>query len=203
MQSEIAEVAEPGGQGRGGSSTMPHKRNPIGSALALAAAQRAPGLVATFLSAMVQEHERGVGGWQAEWPTVASLIQATGLAAASMAEVAGGLTVDAARMRANLDATRGVIFAEKAAMLLAGKIGRDAAHKVLEEAARRSLAQARHLSEVLAEMPEVTRHLDSSALRNLEVPEEYLGSADEFRLRLLAPAKRQNSNDNKDVDEED
>src|SRR5450631_2860506 len=142
MQAEIAEVAEPGGQGRGGSSTMPHKRNPIGCALTLAAAQRAPGLVATFLSTMVQEHERGVGGWQAEWPTVASLIQATGLAAASMAEVAEGLTVDAARMRINLDATRGVIFAEKAAMLLAGKIGRDVAHKVLEDAARRSVAQS-------------------------------------------------------------
>jgi len=186
MQAEIAEVAEPGGQGRGGSSTMPHKQNPIGCALTLAAAERVPEMVATFLSSMVQEHERGVGGWQAEWPTVAALVQATGLAIASMAEVAEGLTVDPTRMAANLDATRGLIFAERAMMLLAEKVGRDVAHKVVEEAARRSLARARHLSEVLAEMPEVTRHLDSAALRDLEAPEQYLGAADEFRLRLLS-----------------
>ncbi len=186
MQAEIAEVAEPGGQGRGGSSTMPHKQNPVGCALTLAAAQRVPGMVASFLSSMVQEHERGVGGGQAEWPTVAALVQATGLAIASMAEVAEELTVDSTRMAANLDATRGLIFAERAMMLLAEKVGRDVAHKVLEEAARRSVAQARHLSEVLAEMPEVTRHLDRAALRDLEVPEQYLGAADEFRLRLLA-----------------
>jgi 3-carboxy-cis,cis-muconate cycloisomerase len=134
-----------------------------------------------------------VGGWQAEWPTVAALIQATGLAAASMAEVAEGLTVDGARMRANLDATCGVIFAERAMMLLAGKVGRDVAYKILEDATRRSVAQARHLSEVLAEMPEVTHHLDAAVLRSLEVPEEYLGAADEFRMRLLSSLARQDS----------
>ncbi|HEY6185398.1 MAG TPA: 3-carboxy-cis,cis-muconate cycloisomerase, partial [Terriglobales bacterium] len=127
MQAEIAEVAEQGGDGRGGSSTMPHKTNPIGCALTLASAQRVPGLVASFLSGMVQEHERGVGGWQAEWPTAASIIQATGLAAASMAEVAEGLSINAARMRSNIDATHGVIFAERAAMLLGAKLERDVA----------------------------------------------------------------------------
>src|SRR5262245_18411293 len=97
MQREVTEAAEPGAQGRGGSSTMPHKRNPIGCAVTLAATLRVPGQVSAFLSAMVQEHERGVGGWQAEWPIVATVVQATGLAAASMAEVAEGLTVDEAR----------------------------------------------------------------------------------------------------------
>lgn len=188
MQNEVAEVSEPGGRGRGGSSTMPHKRNPIGSTVTLAAAHRVPGEVAAFLSAMVQEHERGVGGWQAEWPIVASVIQSTGLAAASMAEVAEGLAVDPARMRANIDATRGVVFAERAMMLLGSKLGRDVAHKLLEEATRTSVTQGRHLSEVLAEIPEVTSHIEGSTLRQLELPEQYLGSAEAFREALLSSA---------------
>jgi 3-carboxy-cis,cis-muconate cycloisomerase len=185
MQTEIGEAAEPTGPGRGGSSTMPHKRNPSGCVVALAAATRAPGLVASFLSAMVQEHERAAGSWQAEWPIVASLMQATGVAAASMAQVAQGLTVDEARMRANIDTTRGVIFAERAMMLLGETFGRDVAHKLLDDATRQSTTQKRRLAEVLADMPEVTRHLDSATLQAIERPEEYLGSADTFRKRLL------------------
>ena len=198
MQGEVAEAAEFGGPGRGGSSTMPHKRNPIGCTVALAAANRLPGLVATFLSIMVQEHERGVGGWQAEWPTVAAVVQATGLAAASMAEVASGLTVNSARMRSNIDATRGAIFAERAMMLLGASLGRDVAHKLIEEATSRSVAQGRHLVEVLKEMPEVTRHLGADQLRDFEMPEQYLGVADTFRKRLLATAGPQNSKSDKD-----
>jgi 3-carboxy-cis,cis-muconate cycloisomerase len=189
MQSEIGEVAEPAAPGRGGSSTMPHKRNPVGCAVTLAAASRLPGLVAGFLSGMTQEHERGLGGWQAEWPIVSGVIQATGAAAASMAEVAEGLTVDKARMRANIDATQGVIFAERAVMLLGEKIGRAEAHRILEEAARTAVAQGRKLSEVLAEIPEAKEHIGSSALRGLETPEHYLGSAQEFQDRLTAPVK--------------
>ena len=188
MQGEVGEVAEPGGEGRGGSSTMPHKRNPIGSAVTLAASHRLPGEIAAFLSAMVQEHERGVGGWQAEWPIVAAIIQGTGVALASMAEVAEGLSVDANRMRSNIEATHGVIFAEHAMMLLGPKLGRDVAHKVLEEATRTSIAQGRHLVEVLAEMREVTRHLDKATLDQLEAAEKYLGVAREFRKRLLSSA---------------
>ena len=187
MQAEIAEVAEPGGNGRGGSSTMPHKRNPIACTLTLAAAQRVPGLVASFLSGMVQEHERGAGGWQAEWPTVGSIIQATGLAVASMAEVAEGLTVNASRMRSNIEATHGAIFAERAMMLLGAKLGRDVAHKILQDALKKSTKQKRQLSEVLAKIPEVANHLDRTALRRLESPEQYLGSAEIFRKALLSP----------------
>jgi 3-carboxy-cis,cis-muconate cycloisomerase len=190
MQNEVSEAAEPSRPGRGGSSTMPHKRNPSGCVVTLASANRVPGHVATFLSAMVQEHERAVGVWQAEWPTIAALVQATGVATASMAEAAEGLSVDAARMRTNIDATRGVVFSERALMLLGEKLGRDVAHKVLEEAARQSVAQGRHLAQVLGEMPEVTRHLDHAMLQRLEAPEEYLGSADEFRKRLLAFAEK-------------
>ncbi|MGH9538493.1 MAG: 3-carboxy-cis,cis-muconate cycloisomerase [Terriglobales bacterium] len=202
MQTEIAEVAEPLGPGRGGSSTMPHKRNPSGCVVALAAATRAPHLVASFLFGMVQEHERAAGSWQAEWPTVAALMQATGAAAASMAEVAEGLTVDPARMRANLDATLGAVFAERAMMLLGAKLGRDVAHKLLDDATRKSVSQKRHLTEVLSEMPEVTRHMDSATLKKLEVPEEYLGSADAFRRGLLGTVKATRKNTRKDAAKE-
>jgi 3-carboxy-cis,cis-muconate cycloisomerase len=188
MQTEVGETSEPSGEGRGGSSTMPHKHNPSGCVVALAAANRVPGLVASFLSGMVQEHERGVGSWQAEWSTVAALIQATGAAAASMAEVAEGLSVDTARMRANIDATHGTIFAERAMMLLGEKLGRDIAHKLLDQATRQSVTQGRHLYEVLGEMPEASRYLDRETLKTIEAPEQYLGSADAFRMRLLSPA---------------
>jgi 3-carboxy-cis,cis-muconate cycloisomerase len=188
MQSEVGEAFEPSEAGRGGSSTMPHKRNPSGCVAALAAANRVPGLVASFLFAMVQEHERAAGSWQAEWPIVAELIQATGVATASMAEVTEGLRVDGARMRANIAATTGVVFAERAMMLLGEKLGRDAAHKLLDEAARQSVTQGRHLYEVLGEMPEVSRHIDRETLKKIEAPEEYLGSAEAFRKRLLSDA---------------
>ena len=189
MQAEIAEVCEPGGKGRGGSSTMPHKANPIGCSLAIAAGLRTPGLVASYLSAMVQEHERAAGGTQAEWSIISDLVQATGVALASMKEVAAGLTVDPARMRENIEATHGSVFAERAMMLMAPKIGRGAAHKILEKAARNATKEGRRLSEVLAEMPDAARHLDREALRRLEEPEEYLGVAEEFRERLIARRK--------------
>ena len=185
MQSEIGEAAEPESQGRGGSSTMPHKRNPIGCAVTLAAASRMPGLVASYLSAMVQEHERATGGWQAEWPTIAAAIQATGVAAASIAEIAEGLSIDGARMLENLAATQGTIYAEKAMILLATKLGRERAHQLLEEATRKAVIHHRRLAEVLGEMPEVTKHLSPASINQLDVAEGYLGSADSFRLRQI------------------
>ena len=105
MQHEVGEAAEPGGNGRGGSSSMPHKRNPTACMLAIAAAKRAPGLLSTLLAGMLQEHERGVGGWQSEWTTVQDIVQAAGVALESIMEVAEGLTVDAARMRSNFETT--------------------------------------------------------------------------------------------------
>jgi len=185
MQSEVAEVAEPGGEGRGGSSTMPHKRNPIACALTLAAAQRVPGLVSSFLSAMVQEHERALGGWQSEWPTVASIVQSTESAASSLAEVAEGLSVNPARMRRNIANTKGLIFAERVMMLLAAQLGRDVARKLVEDTIQNSIAQNQDLSALLAELPEVSSRLKPFALDQLEIPEQYLGSAEEFREALL------------------
>jgi 3-carboxy-cis,cis-muconate cycloisomerase len=201
MQHEVGEASEPGGDGRGGSSTMPNKRNPTACSLTLAAAHRVPGLVASFLSAMLQEHERGVGGWQAEWPIIAAAVQSTGVAIASMAEVAEGLSVDVQKMRLNIDNTNGTIFAERAMMLLGAKLGRDVAHKVVEAAVRKSVKEGRHLAAVLAETPEVTAHFSHADLKHLETPEEYLGSAEAFRKALASGADREDAgrpNDDKE-----
>jgi 3-carboxy-cis,cis-muconate cycloisomerase len=165
MQCEVGEAAEPGGDGRGGSSTMPHKRNPTACMLAMAASKRTPGLLADFLAGMVQEHERAVGGSQAEWTTMQGILQSAGVAVEAMAEVAEGLTVDAGRMRRNIDATQGAVFAEKAMIAMAREVGRDAAHRAVEESVRRT-----------GSPPD---------LPGLREPEDYLGSAEAFRLRLL------------------
>jgi len=187
MQGEVAEVAEGPSEGRGGSSTMPHKRNPTGCSLALAAATRVPGLMAAFLSGMAQAHERGAGGWQAEWTTIARVMEDTALALSSMAEVAEGLRVDASRMRANIDQTRGLIFAERAMILLGTALGRDAAHKLLEEATRRTLESGRTLVDVIADLPEAARVLSKEQIDTLDHPQAYLGSAEIFRKNLTAP----------------
>ena len=189
-QSEIGEVAEPAAPGRGSSSTMPHKHNPVGCVAALAAANRVPGLVSNFLACMVQENERAAGGWQAEWSTIAAVIGAAGLALESMAEVAEGLSVNSARMRANIESTGGAVFAEKAAILLSKKMGLTAARKLVEQALRQSREQGRHLRDVLIENKEAADHADALALRDLESPEDYLGSAGGFRGRLVNAAKQ-------------
>jgi 3-carboxy-cis,cis-muconate cycloisomerase len=193
MQSELAEVIESGGEGRGSSSAMPQKQNPIASAVTLAAANRVPGLVAAFLSGMVQEHERGVGGWQAEWPTVGGVIQSTGLALRSMAEAAEGLRVDARRMREHIDATHGGIFAEKASLALAATLGRDRAQRIVRQAVRQAESEQRNLATVLAEMPEVSSVLHPKILRDLETPEKYLGVAEPLRKRLLSASESKRS----------
>jgi 3-carboxy-cis,cis-muconate cycloisomerase len=181
MQHEVGEAAEPGG----GSSAMPQKRNPAGAAIAIAAATRTPGLVAAFLAGMVQEHERGVGGWHAEWPTVAELVQATGSALAAIADAIGGLTVDAERMRANLAATGGTVFAECAVMRLAPAIGRDAAHVLVQQAVVDTRRSGLSFVDALAAIPEVTAHLTQQELWDVCSPEGYLGAAEPLRLRLL------------------
>jgi 3-carboxy-cis,cis-muconate cycloisomerase len=184
-QPEVGEAIEASTAGRGGSSTMPHKQNPVGCTLTLAAANRTPGLIANFLSGMTHEHERAAGAWQAEWSTIADVMSATGMAIASMAVVAEGLQVDASKMRANIDATQGRIFSERAMILLGAKIGRDKAHKLVQEATRRSVEQGKRLKDVLSEMKEVTLHMSVQDLNALEDPEGYLGSAEAFRQRLL------------------
>ena len=128
MQTDVAEAFEPAGEGRGGSSTMPHKRNPVAAASALGCATMAPQLAATIFAAQVQDHERSAGPWHAEWPTLPQLMLVTSGALAAIVDIAEGLDVDAARMRSNLDATHGLIMAEAVTFALADKIGKSDAH---------------------------------------------------------------------------
>jgi 3-carboxy-cis,cis-muconate cycloisomerase len=185
-QTEVGEAHEAAAEGRGGSSTMPHKRNPVGAAVVLAAAIRAPGLVATFLAAMPQEHERGLGGWPAEWETLPELVLLTAGAARAMADCLQGLVVDTARMRANLDLTHGLVMAEAISMALAVPMGKEPAHRAVEAASQRALASSRPLAEVLAEDPSITRHLSPSDIAARLRPESYLGAAGEFVRQVLA-----------------
>jgi 3-carboxy-cis,cis-muconate cycloisomerase len=186
MQTEVAELAEPAAPGRGGSSTMPHKRNPVGCAAVLTAAQRAPGLVATLLGGMVQEHERALGGWQAEWDTLPVLFELAGGAVEQIRAVVAGMPVNAAAMRANLDLTRGLVLGEAVMLALGESIGRLDAHHLVEQASRRAVEDGRTLREALADMPEVTGHLDERALDALFDPGRYVGQAQTFIDRVLA-----------------
>ena len=189
MQTEVAEAFEPAGQGRGGSSTMPNKRNPIACAVALAAATRVPPLVVTLLAAMPQEHERGLGGWHAEWETLPEIFLLASGALHRMADAIAGLTIDAARMRENVEATHGLVMAEAVAMALADRIGKREAHDLVESACRRALAEGAHLRDVLAREPAVTAQLTPEALDRLFAPESYLGMAERFVQRVLAARK--------------
>lgn len=186
MQVEVGEAFEPAVPGRGGSSTMPHKRNPAAAAVALAAAIRVPGLVATMLAAMPQEHERGLGGWQAEWESLPEIFLLASGALRAMTEAMEGLRLDPARMRANIDATRGLVMAEAVMMALAEKIGRLEAHDLIEEACRRAVAEGAHLRDILAKDPAVSAQLTAAELDRLFAPEAYLGMAESFVERVLA-----------------
>jgi len=185
-ESELAEVAEGGGDGRGGSSTMPHKRNPVGGVGLIACAQRGPGLVATMLAAMVQEHERATGSWQAEWDTLLELLRLTGSSAAIARELLAGLEVDPEKMRSDMDLTGGLVMSESVAAALASSMGRSDAQDLVEQAARRSVADAREFREVLLEIPEVADGLGVDGLDLALDPAAYLGATAELIDRALA-----------------
>jgi 3-carboxy-cis,cis-muconate cycloisomerase len=184
-QTEVEEAREPSGPGRGGSSTMPQKRNPLGAAVTLAAAQRVPGLVATMLSAMPQEHERGLGGWHAEWETLPDIFLLAAGALHQMVQVAEGLEVDVGRMRANLDITHGLIFAEAVSMALAQQVGRQRAHELVHAATLRATSQGRHLRDVLSDDEAVTAHLSPDDLDRLFDPRGAIGLSKQLVERVL------------------
>jgi len=197
-QTEIAEIFEPAGEGRGGSSTLPHKRNPVTCAVVLAAAIRVPGLVSTMLSAMVQEEERGLGGWHAEWETMPDLIGIAGGALHHLANTIPGLEVDKAKMRDNLEITHGLIYSEAVQMALAGAMGRGAAHEHVQAAGKAAVEEHRHLREVIKSDTEIAKHLSAKEIDRLFNPKEYLGVADELIDRVLqAHASRKPKSANK------
>jgi 3-carboxy-cis,cis-muconate cycloisomerase len=186
MQTDVAEAFEPSAEGRGGSSTMPHKRNPVAAATALAAATMTPNLAATIFAAQVGDHERSAGPWHAEWPTLPALLLTTSGALASIVDIAEGLEVDVARMRANLDATGGLIMAEAVAMRLAEKIGKLEAHHLVQAASRKAAAAKISLREVLIKDPKVTAHLGAAEIKKLFEPMAYQGASQILIDRLLA-----------------
>jgi 3-carboxy-cis,cis-muconate cycloisomerase len=185
-QTELGEVAEAAGAGRGGSSTLPHKRNPVTAVLVRAATARVPGLVGTLLAAMAQEQERAAGAWHAEWRPLADLLGLVGGAAARTRELLDGLEVHPERMRANLEATGGLPLSERVAGALAGALGRVPANDLVQRLAAEAAAGGRPLREVLLADETVRRHLDEAEVDRLLDPAGYLGAAGELVDRALA-----------------
>ena len=187
-QTEVAEAAEPHEAGRGGSSTMPQKRNPISSEYILAAGRAVQAMVPVMQGAMAADHERATGPWQAE---LLVLPQAFVLAHGALAQARGlaeGMTIDTARMRRNLGATSGLIMAEAVMMGLAPVLGRGEAHHVVRHACDAAMAEGIGLAEALAREPTVAAQLDTAAIARLTAPENYLGSTQAFIDRALASA---------------
>lgn len=186
MQTEAAEVFEPSAPGKGGSSTMPHKRNPVGAAVLIGAATRVPGLLSTLFSAMPQEHERSLGLWHAEWETLPEICCLVSGSLQQALLIAQGLEVDAGRMAHNLDLTQGLVLAEAVSIVLAQRVGRDTAHHLLERCCKRAVAEQRHLRTVLGDEPQVTAKLSAAELDHLLDPAHYLGQAKTWVERAVA-----------------
>jgi 3-carboxy-cis,cis-muconate cycloisomerase len=185
MQSEVGEVHESAAEGKGGSSTMPQKRNPVDGPAALASARLALGAVTVVLSGMTQEHERSVGAWQAEWRAVPDVFCFTAGAVRHVEVLVQGLEVDPVAMRRNLQSSRGRLLAESLSMKLAPYVGRHRAHEIVSEASARSLREDRDLAEVAAEEGRITSVMDREQIGRALDPSSYLGATDTFIDRAL------------------
>jgi 3-carboxy-cis,cis-muconate cycloisomerase len=191
MQTEVAEAFEPIAPGPGdSSSTLPHKRNPLGSTIALSAATIAPNLVATILAAQVQEQERAAGAWQAEWMTFPALALVTSGALQAIVDIAVGLEIDIERVRVNLDLTGGQIMAEAVSFALAEKIGKADAHSIVQELSRRATKEKRSLKDMVLSDSRVRSQFSSTEIEKLFIPLTYQGSAQTFIDRLVMAAQR-------------
>lgn len=181
-QTEVAEVAE---ANSGGSSTLPHKRNPVGSVLTAACARRVQSLSQTLQTSMAQEHERAAGAWHAEWEALSDALALTGAAVAETRRVTEGLQVYPDSMRRNLDATGGLLLTENVTTVLAEHLVRLEAHELVKKAAQRTMDNGTSLREELLEEPKINEHLSSEDIDAALDPEKYLGSAEEFVDRAL------------------
>jgi 3-carboxy-cis,cis-muconate cycloisomerase len=190
-QTEVAEVAEPAGDGRGGSSTLPHKRNPVGSVLAVACARRVRGEASILLGAMAQEHERAAGAWQAEWEALSGALAYTGGAAAALGEALEGLEVRPARMRENLELTGGLVLAESVSMALGERVGRSEAHRLVEAASRRAVESGRPFREELLDDEAIRAELSAEEIERALDPDGYAGEADALVERALSRYREQ------------
>ena len=203
-QSEVGEVSEGSGADqrgadqqapaasprRGGSSAMPHKRNPVASIAILGCTRQVPGLLATLAMATEQELQRGAGAWHAEWEPVTALLRLTGSASSWAAELLPGLVVDTSRMAANLAATKGLPLAEHVSSLLAGVLGGAQAHDLVAEAGARAVSAGLPLRDVLLTVPKLEERLSSAGITAEQIdsalePSGYLGAADAFVTAAL------------------
>jgi 3-carboxy-cis,cis-muconate cycloisomerase len=175
MQTEIGEVNEPSGVGKGGSSTMPHKRNPVSCIAILANAQRLPPLVSAMFSSMVQDHERATGAWHAEWETLTDIIKLAGGALSQALILTNGLEVNVEKMRQNLENTAGLIYAENISLALAEKIGKTEAHELVEKWCKAANTEGVHLKVFISSKKEIMTHFTPAQLDDLFNPNHSIG----------------------------
>lgn len=185
MQTEVGEVYEPFAHGRGSSSTMPQKRNPISSCYIHACISVVRQHVAALLDANVADHERSTGPWEIEWIVLPEMFCLTAGALAQSRFVLEGLEVDEQRMRANLDLTNGLVVSEAVMMGLGPKLGREYAHDLVYDICRVALKEDRPLLDLLVENAEISQHMDRAALAKLCDPSNYLGLSGEMVDRVL------------------
>jgi 3-carboxy-cis,cis-muconate cycloisomerase len=164
---------------------MPHKRNPVGCVAILAAAQRSPALVATLLSAMPQDHERATGLWHSEWLPLVELCKISAGALQQALILTNGLEVDTARMRANLELTNGLIYAENLSLALAEKIGKAAAHEYVEVLCKRVAQERSHLKTLALADALILQHIPSDTIESLFDPSNALGECDRLIDNVL------------------
>jgi 3-carboxy-cis,cis-muconate cycloisomerase len=186
MQTEVEEVYEPFAEGRGSSSTMPQKRNPISSNYITACVAMVRQNVAALLDAMVEDHERATGPWEIEWIAVPEIFMLSAGALSQARFLVAGLEVDEKRMRANLDITKGLIVSEAVMMGLGPHLGRQRAHDLVYDICRKVIATGQSFLDLLAEDKEISAHMDRAALAKLVDPANYLGLAGEMVDRVLA-----------------
>jgi 3-carboxy-cis,cis-muconate cycloisomerase len=203
MQTEVEEVFEPFAEGRGSSSTMPQKRNPIACNYIHACAAMVRQHVAALLDAMVEDHERSTGPWEIEWIAVPEVFLLASGALSQTRRLVGGLQVDPERMRKNLDLTGGLIVSEAVMMALGSAMGRQRAHDCVYAICRQAIATRRPFLDLLADDPEIAPHVTRAQLTTLVDPANYLGLSGEMVDRVLASSTRrsQASSDGKSAAE--
>ena len=190
MQTEVEEVYEPFHQGRGSSSTMPQKRNPISSVYITAQTAMVKQLAAALLEAMVEDHERATGPWEIEWIALPEIFMLSAGALAQTRFVVEGLQVNEKRMRDNIGITKGLLMSEAVMMGLGAAIGRNRAHDVVYDICREVVKTSRPLVDLLAENKEISKHANRKQLEKMVDPTNYLGVAGEMVDRVLKMRKK-------------